>query len=185
MPTLRVTGGSLGAKGINDSIAASLDKLNAAGIQVLHIVGDRANLEDISKAGYSRMAYCKAMDVAISASDFAVSRAGASTVSEFAATGLPALYIPYPVGNGEQRLNAASIVEAGGGLLIDDSEFNSDYVSSTLIPLISHKKGLIQMSNAAKSQAIIDARERLAECVLESRDTNLALLSIVASRRIR
>ena len=76
------------------------------------------------------------------------------------------------MGNGEQRLNAASIVEAGGGLLIDDSEFNSDYVSSTLIPLISHKKGLIQMSKAAKSQAIIDATERLAEFVLEAMDTN-------------
>jgi UDP-N-acetylglucosamine--N-acetylmuramyl-(pentapeptide) pyrophosphoryl-undecaprenol N-acetylglucosamine transferase len=171
LPTLLVTGGSLGAKSINDSIAESLGRLNAAGIQVLHIVGDRANLEDISQDGYRRMAYCKAMDVAISASDFAVSRAGASTVSEFAATGLPAVYIPYPVGNGEQRLNAASIVKAGGGLIIADAEFNADYVSSTLIPLISHKKGLISMSKAAKSEAIIDATERLAEFVLEAMDT--------------
>jgi UDP-N-acetylglucosamine--N-acetylmuramyl-(pentapeptide) pyrophosphoryl-undecaprenol N-acetylglucosamine transferase len=171
LPTLLVTGGSLGAKSINDSIAASLGQLNAAGIQVLHIVGDRANLEDLSEAGYRRMAYCKAMDVAISASDFAVSRAGASTVSEFAATGLPALYIPYPIGNGEQRLNAASIVKAGGGLFIDDAEFNAEYISSTLIPLISHKKGLLKMSKAAKSEAIIDATQRLSDFVLEALDS--------------
>jgi UDP-N-acetylglucosamine--N-acetylmuramyl-(pentapeptide) pyrophosphoryl-undecaprenol N-acetylglucosamine transferase len=171
LPTLLVTGGSLGAKSINDSIAASLGQLNAAGIQVLHIVGDRANLEDLSEAGYRRMAYCKAMDVAISASDFAVSRAGASTVSEFAATGLPALYIPYPIGNGEQRLNAASIVKAGGGLFIEDAEFNAEYISSTLIPLISHKKGLLKMSKAAKSEAIIDATQRLSDFVLEALDS--------------
>lgn len=171
LPTLLVTGGSLGAKSINDSIAASLGQLNAAGIQVLHIVGDRANLEDLSEAGYRRMSFCKAMDVAISASDFAVSRAGASTVSEFAATGLPALYIPYPIGNGEQRLNAASIVKAGGGLFIDDAEFNAEYISSTLIPLISHKKGLLKMSKAAKSEAIIDATQRLSDFVLEALDS--------------
>ena len=75
------------------------------------------------------------------------------------------------MGNGEQRLNAASIVEAGGGLIIVDSEFNADYISSTLIPLISHKKGLISMSKAAKSEAIIDATERLAEFVLDAMDT--------------
>jgi len=172
LPTLLVTGGSLGAKSINDSIASSLDQLNAAGIQVLHIVGDRANLEEVSRAGYRRMAYCKAMDVAISASDFAVSRAGSSTVSEFAATGLPALYIPYPIGNGEQRLNAASVVKAGGGLLVEDAKFTAEYVSNTLIPLMSHKKGLISMSKAAKSEAIIDATERLSEFVLEALDTN-------------
>jgi len=55
--------------------------------------------------------------------------------------------------------------------MIPDAEFNADFVSSTLIPLISHKKGLISMSNAAKSEAIIDGTERLAEFVLEAMDT--------------
>lgn len=172
LPTLLVTGGSLGAKSINETIIESLEQLNAAGIQVLHIVGDRAQLEEISRPGYRRMAYCQVMDVAIAASNFAVSRAGSSTVSEFTATGLPALYVPYPVGNGEQRFNAISVVEAGGGLLIADSQFKPDYVLGTLIPLISQGKQLQAMSKAARSIGIIDATERLGKLVLKALDTN-------------
>ena len=115
MATLLVTGGSLGAKSINEAIIETRSVLNAAGIQILHIVGDRANLDEVSEAGYRRLAYCDRMDTAIAASDMAVSRAGSSTVSEFAACGLPAIYVPYPVGNGEQKFNAVTIVEAGGG----------------------------------------------------------------------
>ena len=172
LPTLLVTGGSLGAKSINQTIIDSLEQLNAAGIQVLHIVGDRANLEEISRPGYLRMAYCQVMDVAIAASDFAVSRAGSSTVSEFSATGLPAVYVPYPVGNGEQKFNAISVVEAGGGLMVSDSEFTPEYVLGTLIPLISQGKQLKAMSKAAKSIGITDATERLGELVLKALDTN-------------
>jgi len=172
LPTLLVTGGSLGAKSINDTVIQSLEQLNAAGIQVLHIVGDKADLEEITLPGYRRMGYCQVMDVAIAASNFAVSRAGSSTVSEFTATGLPALYVPYPVGNGEQRLNALTVVEAGGGLLVADRDFTPEFVQSSLIPVISHAKGLKTMSKNAKSLGIVDATERLGALVLTALDTN-------------
>ena len=150
----------------------SLEQLNAAGIQVLHIVGDKADLDEITRPGYRRMGYCQVMDVAIAASNFAVSRAGSSTVSEFTATGLPALYVPYPVGNGEQRLNALTVVEAGGGLLVADRDFTPEFVQSSLIPVISHAKGLKTMSKNAKSLGIVDATERLGALVLTALDTN-------------
>lgn len=171
LPTLLVTGGSLGAKRINETIIDSLESLRAAGIQVLHIVGEGANLPDLTEPGYVRMSYCSRMDAAIAASNLAVSRAGASTVSEFAAAGLPAIYIPYPVGNGEQRFNAVSVIEAGGAQLVLDQDFTVDFVSEKVIPILSHAATLKAMSEASKSVSIPDATQRLRDLVMRTVDT--------------
>lgn len=172
MPTLLVTGGSLGARSINEALLASLDSLIAAGIQVFHIVGDNAKLDPVQQPGYVRVSYCDRMDAAIAAADLAISRAGASTVSEFSACGLPAIYVPYPVGNGEQRFNAVNVVEAGGGRLVLDREFTSEYLVSEVIPILSHTATIKQMSEAAKSKGIPDATERLRALVLEAVNTS-------------
>ncbi|MCF8528329.1 MAG: undecaprenyldiphospho-muramoylpentapeptide beta-N-acetylglucosaminyltransferase [Aquiluna sp.] len=172
MPTILVTGGSLGAKSINETVIAALPAIRAAGVQVLHIVGDRAGLPDLREPSYVRMAYCQRMDAAIAAANLAISRAGSSTVSEFAAVGLPAIYIPYPVGNGEQKFNAATLIEAGGGKLISDKDFSVDYVLREVIPLLSHTKSLIQMRKAAFSTGIPDATQRLSALVLSAVDTD-------------
>ena len=163
--TLLVTGGSLGAKRINETIEASRVALRAAGIQVLHIVGERSGLEDISEPFYRRIGYCDRMDLAIAASDFAVARAGAATVSEFAAVGLPAIYVPYPVGNGEQALNATDVCAEGGGRIVLDAEFTPDAVSSIVIPMVSSPKVLKQMSQAAMAVGFADGTKRLFELV--------------------
>lgn len=163
--TLLVTGGSLGAKRINETIESARKVLSAAGIQVLHIVGGKSDLPELKTKDYVRINYCDRMDLAISAASFAVSRAGASTVSEFAAVGLPAVYIPYAVGNGEQKLNVATLVKAGGGVVVPDSEFTPEYVAEVLIPLISNSKELQQMSIAAKSSGISDGTSRLLRLV--------------------
>lgn len=159
--TLLVTGGSLGAKKINDSVEAARKVLSAAGIQVLHIVGGRSDLPEVSQKDFVRIAYCDRMDLAIAASDFAISRAGASTVSEFAAVGLPAAYVPYPVGNGEQKLNVADLVSAGGGIMVADASFTPSYISETLVPLLSNTKELSQMAKAAKSAGVANGSSRL------------------------
>lgn len=159
--TLLVTGGSLGAKRINDTIVDSRKVLSAAGIQVLHIVGGRSELEEVREKDYVRIAYCDRMDLAIAASNFAVSRAGASTVSEFAAVGLPAVYVPYPVGNGEQRFNVADIEAAGGGLVVADADFDAAFVATQLVPLISSSKALADMSKKARQSGVADGTARL------------------------
>jgi UDP-N-acetylglucosamine--N-acetylmuramyl-(pentapeptide) pyrophosphoryl-undecaprenol N-acetylglucosamine transferase len=171
LPTLLVTGGSLGAKSINDAVLESLPKLQAAGIQVLHILGGQSPEPERSEPGYVSLKYCNRMDAAIAASDFAISRAGASTVSEFAACGLPAVYVPYPVGNGEQRLNAVTVVEAGGGLIVRDADFTSQYIETELIPKVSHRGTLDAMSKSAKSQGIPDSTLRLKALVLQAVNT--------------
>lgn len=163
--TLLVTGGSLGAKTINQTTDDSRNVLKAAGIQVLHIVGGKSEFDEISDDDYKRIKYCDQMELAIAASDFAVARAGASTVSEFAAVGLPAIYVPYPVGNGEQKLNVSELVSAGGGVLVADHEFTAQYVAEKLVPLISNTKLLGQMSAAAKEYGIADGTDRLFKLV--------------------
>ncbi|MFM5903726.1 MAG: UDP-N-acetylglucosamine--N-acetylmuramyl-(pentapeptide) pyrophosphoryl-undecaprenol N-acetylglucosamine transferase [Microbacteriaceae bacterium] len=164
-PTLLVTGGSLGAKRINETIEQSRVALKAAGIQVLHIVGPRSELPEVDEPLYRRIGYCDRMDLAIAASTLAVARAGAATVSEFAAIGLPAIYVPYPVGNGEQALNAKDLCEAGGGVMVLDQDFTPETVLNAVIPLASSPKQLKQMRQAALEQGIGNGTERLFDLV--------------------
>jgi UDP-N-acetylglucosamine--N-acetylmuramyl-(pentapeptide) pyrophosphoryl-undecaprenol N-acetylglucosamine transferase len=107
------------------------------------------------------------MELAISASDFAISRAGAATVSEFSAVGLPALYVPYPVGNGEQSFNLVDVVAAGGGLSVLDADFTPEYVRSVLIPMLSDTKKLSSMSLAAREAGVLDGTERFLKLIDE------------------
>jgi len=165
LTTLLVTGGSLGAKRINETIEASRALLEAAGIQIIHIVGSRAQLPDMSEGGYRRISYCDRMDLALAAADFAVARSGAATVSEFAAVGIPAVLVPYPVGNGEQKLNARDLVEAGGALIVDDAQFTPEYVRTKLIPTLSNSKLIKEMSAKALSVGVQDGAKRLLELV--------------------
>ena len=146
--TLLVTGGSLGARSLNQTIESSRALLSAAGIQVLHIIGGASELEEVSEPEFRRVRYVDQMELAIAASDFAVSRAGAATVSEFSAIGLPALYVPYPVGNGEQKFNLQDVLAAGGAVTVSDAEFTPDYVRATLIPMLSDTKRLAEMSES-------------------------------------
>jgi UDP-N-acetylglucosamine--N-acetylmuramyl-(pentapeptide) pyrophosphoryl-undecaprenol N-acetylglucosamine transferase len=163
--TLLVTGGSLGAKKLNDTIEASRVWLKNAGIQVLHITGDRSDLEPETTADFVRLKYCDRMDLAITAADFAVCRAGSATVSEFAAVGLPAVYVPYPVGNGEQRFNVADILAAQGGLVCSDADFTPEFVQNKLIPLVSNSRNRNQMAAAAKTVGVPDGAQRLLNLV--------------------
>lgn len=163
LATLLVTGGSLGAKRINDAVSKASDALDAAGIQVLHIIGGASDLEEMSSKLVTRIRYCDRMELAIAAADLAVARSGASTVCEFGAFGLPAVFVPYPIGNGEQRFNAEPLVEAGGAISIQDSNFTAEFVRDRVIPLISNTKRLKQMSLSAKKVSITRGTENLFE----------------------
>lgn len=165
LTTLLVTGGSLGAKRINETIESSRQWLEAAGVQVIHIVGSRAGLPELIDGGYRRISYCDRMDLALAAADFAVARSGAATVSEFAAVGLPAVFVPYPVGNGEQKRNAEELVEVGGAVMVEDAQFTPEYVRSVLIPLLSNAKRVKEMSSNAKSVGVVDGSRRLLDLV--------------------
>ena len=148
-PILLAFGGSLGARRINAALAGSWNDILGAGWQVLHATGEKNAVDDHPEPGYAVVPYIDRMDLALAAADLIVARAGASTVSEISALGIPAVYVPYPVGNGEQRLNAASAVSSGAARLIDDAEFTPDRVRSEILPMLADRDVLERMTASA------------------------------------
>lgn len=171
-PTLLVFGGSQGAASLNRAATGAADALTAAGVQVLHARGPKNT--DVAvpprAAGqppYVVVDYLERMDLAYAAADLALCRAGAVTVAELSAVGLPAAFVPLPIGNGEQRRNALPVVEAGGGLLVDDAELSPAWIGERLVPLLTDPAALTGYAAHAAAAGVPDADERLADIVLE------------------
>ena len=82
------------------------------------------------------------------------------------AVGLPAAFVPLPIGNGEQALNAHPVVQAGGGLLIDDEAMTPAWVDQVVVPLVQDTERLALMSAAATDLVPRDADARLARMVM-------------------
>jgi UDP-N-acetylglucosamine--N-acetylmuramyl-(pentapeptide) pyrophosphoryl-undecaprenol N-acetylglucosamine transferase len=160
-PVLLVTGGSTGARSLNRTIASSIDLILGAGWQVLHIAGEKSEIADPGLPGYVLLKYCDRMELAIAVADLAVSRAGSATVSEFTAIGVPAIYVPYPVGNGEQRFNAADVVAVGGAQLVLDAAFTPAWVAASLVPLLLDRATIAEMAVRAASVGKLDGTDRM------------------------
>ncbi|QCB98158.1 undecaprenyldiphospho-muramoylpentapeptide beta-N-acetylglucosaminyltransferase [Arthrobacter sp. PAMC25564] len=172
-PALIVTGGSSGAQSINRTLAASIDALAEAGIQTLHITGRGKAVHDadgrpLSAPGYRQVEYVDGMESVYAAADLLLARAGAATVCEVAAVGLPAVFVPLPIGNGEQALNAAGLVDSGGALMVADNAFTPAWVSENIIPLMLDDERLARMAASSEHLGIRDADRRMAGLVLEA-----------------
>lgn len=170
LPVLLVTGGSQGARSLNNAVFGAAGWLRDAGIQVLHIIGPRNGADaPVTHTGvpYVATTYVDRMDLAYSAADFALCRAGAMTCAELTAVGLPAAYVPLPIGNGEQRLNALPIVQHGGGILVADEELSSEWIRDRLLPVLVNIDQVADMSAAAASLGRGDADRWLAEAVIK------------------
>jgi UDP-N-acetylglucosamine--N-acetylmuramyl-(pentapeptide) pyrophosphoryl-undecaprenol N-acetylglucosamine transferase len=168
---LLVFGGSQGAQSINRAVAAAAKDFAAAGISVLHAHGPK-NVLDLREPAegdppYVAVPYLSRMDLAYAAADLAICRSGAMTVAEVTAVGLPAVYVPLPIGNGEQRLNALPVVSAGGGLLVADSELTPDFLASTVCGLLGDERELAAMTSAAALAGHRDAAQRVAQVALD------------------
>jgi UDP-N-acetylglucosamine--N-acetylmuramyl-(pentapeptide) pyrophosphoryl-undecaprenol N-acetylglucosamine transferase len=168
-PTLLVTGGSQGARRLNQSVSGAAAALAGAGVQVLHVVGPQGEARpDTAGVPYVVVDFVDRMDLAYAAADLVVCRAGASSVTEAAALGLPAVFVPLPIGNGEQHLNARPVVDAGGGLLVKDADLTSVWVADTVPGLATDVGRLATMGAAAAALIPRDADERLARIVLDA-----------------
>lgn len=163
-PTLFVFGASQGARSINLAMAGAAKALTAAGIQVLHIMGARNEPVDIPPdlaSPYVTVKFLSEMELGYAAADLALCRGGAITCAETAAVGLPAIYVPLPYGNGEQRRNALPVVEAGGGILVDDADLTPDWIERTVVPLLRDPARVAAMSAAAAGYGRRDGDEAL------------------------
>lgn len=164
-PVLLVFGGSLGAQRLNDAIADSWRDILDAGWQLLHVTGERSDLEDPRVPGYTMRRYVDRMDLAFALADLIVSRSGSATVSEVSALGIPALYVPYSVGNGEQRLNAGSAVAAGAAELLDDATFDGDAVRRLVVPLLGDPERIARMAAAAENVGTRNGTENVIQLI--------------------
>lgn len=174
-PTVLVTGGSLGAKRLNEAFAACVRELSDAGVQVLHVTGNGKTFEPAALGGGARYVvaeYCDRMDLAYAAADLVVSRAGAGMVCELTAVGLPAVYVPLPIGNGEQRFNVADVVAAGGGIVVDDADVTPEWVRSVVLPLALDADRLAAMAAASAATGTRDGDELLADLVEQAATTS-------------
>lgn len=179
-PVLVLTGGSSGAQRLNETLASVAGELTSSGVQVLHLTG-RGKAEPVRRtvdglapelaALYDVREYLSEMHLAYAVADLVVCRSGAGTVCELAALGLPGVLVPLPVGNGEQRLNAAPLLGAGGAVLVDDEDFTPAWFRESVLPLLSDPAALARMSAAARSVGVPDAAARVTELVLRAAGT--------------
>jgi UDP-N-acetylglucosamine--N-acetylmuramyl-(pentapeptide) pyrophosphoryl-undecaprenol N-acetylglucosamine transferase len=180
LPVLLVFGGSQGAKSLNQALVGAAGAIRSAGVQILHVTGPRnlgesqaadspltSEMAQSSAVPYVTLPYVDRMDLAYAAADFALCRAGAMTCAELTAVGLPAAYVPLPIGNGEQRLNALPIAARGGGLLVEDAELTADWIKTSLLPVLTNIDQVAGMSEAAAAMGRKDADRWLAKAVIE------------------
>jgi UDP-N-acetylglucosamine--N-acetylmuramyl-(pentapeptide) pyrophosphoryl-undecaprenol N-acetylglucosamine transferase len=170
LPVLLVFGASQGARSINLAMSGAARAVSAAGVQVLHITGARNDEVEVPRdlpVPYVTVRYLEAMELAYAAADLVLSRSGAMTCAELAAVGLPAVYVPYPHSNQEQRRNARPVVSAGGGLLVDDSLLGPAWIERHVLPLLRDPDRLAAMGAAAAAFGRRDGDEALYDFMME------------------
>jgi UDP-N-acetylglucosamine--N-acetylmuramyl-(pentapeptide) pyrophosphoryl-undecaprenol N-acetylglucosamine transferase len=134
-----IMGGSQGSVAINAVTAEVLPTLSVKKIFVMHSVG-RKNILPAATDLYRPLAYVDEMADVYLGSDLIIARSGAVTCSEFRALGRYALFVPLPIGNGEQFHNARELVAEGRAEVIDQKKFNAQYLESTIDSLLESSR---------------------------------------------
>ena len=135
-PLIFIMGGSQGSVAINNVISSVVSMFNEKSLSVLHSVG-KLNALPQATGGYKPVAYVDAMADAYLAADLIIGRSGAVTCSEFRALGRYALFVPLPIGNGEQFVNAASLVADNRAEVITQKDFTSAFLHSQMAGLLA------------------------------------------------
>ena len=175
LKTLLVFGGSRGAHSINLALSKVLNRLLDF-CQIVHICGrldahwvegQRAELPAHLQARYKAHAYLhEEMALALAAADLVVARAGAATLGELPALGLPSVLVPYPYAGRHQELNADYLVSHGAAVKIDNADLEGKLLP-TVMELLGNEELLIQMGERAHSLARSEAAQRIADVLRE------------------
>jgi UDP-N-acetylglucosamine--N-acetylmuramyl-(pentapeptide) pyrophosphoryl-undecaprenol N-acetylglucosamine transferase len=174
--TLLILGGSQGAQAVNSLITEALCSFSDAELQqirVIHQTGDRD--EELVKSAYRKRGidaevagFFTQMHEVYEKADLLISRAGATTLSEIAVLGKPAILIPYPyAADNHQEKNGQYYVSGGGAVQFSQKELTAKHLGETILGLMNNEKKLETMGAAMKRLAFPDAAERIVACCLE------------------
>ncbi len=176
-PLVVISGGSLGAQKINDTL---IDLLKMGGQDYYGIIastGERNYEAVMQRIKEEKIRLCENkkilpyihdMDAVLQRADLAVTRAGAITVSELCALGKPAILIPSPnVTNDHQTYNARTMEKSGAAVLLPESELSAEVLAGQIKTLLSSRTHLENMANAARECAITDACTRIYAWLME------------------
>jgi UDP-N-acetylglucosamine--N-acetylmuramyl-(pentapeptide) pyrophosphoryl-undecaprenol N-acetylglucosamine transferase len=159
-PLIFCFGGSQGSAALNSVISKAQPSLHAAGIQILHGVGSANSLPD-SGDGYRAQSYITDMATAYLAADLVISRSGAVTCAEVNTLGKFALFIPLPIGNGEQELNGLDLVGQSRAEIVQQKNFTSEWLLANITQLLAKSSA----APAHGSPVDIEAASKIASLI--------------------
>jgi UDP-N-acetylglucosamine--N-acetylmuramyl-(pentapeptide) pyrophosphoryl-undecaprenol N-acetylglucosamine transferase len=172
-PTVLLFGGSQGAHALNVALTEALPSINArvAGIHIVHQTGERDY--DATAAAYLRSGvsgevspFIDDMPSAFANTDLLICRSGASTVAEVAASGKPAIFIPFPGATDDHQLrNAEALAEAGAAVLLPEKELTPGRLTDLVAELLGDRDRLARMSVKARALSHSNAAREIAELV--------------------
>ncbi len=166
MPTLLVMGGSQGAHAINQAMMQAAGKFGGD-LQIIHIAGERDApilFHAYKAAGLPAhvVDFCENMHLAYAAADFALSRAGATSIAELTAAHVPAVLVPYPYAQGDhQRANARAAAAQGWAAVIDPAELTAERVVREVRQLLSRPEVVEKMRARAAAAGGSDPAQRI------------------------
>ncbi|MBS4033915.1 MAG: undecaprenyldiphospho-muramoylpentapeptide beta-N-acetylglucosaminyltransferase [Ignavibacterium sp.] len=165
LKTLLILGGSLGAASINKVVADHIDELKKLNVQIIWQTGSQyfENYKNLNDERVKVLAFIDEMDKAYSVCNLVIARAGASTISELAALGLPSILIPSPnVAENHQYHNAKSLSDADAAILIEDKNLTENFINAVSTVIFVEEK-LKNLSNKIKNFSKPDAANQIAK----------------------
>jgi UDP-N-acetylglucosamine--N-acetylmuramyl-(pentapeptide) pyrophosphoryl-undecaprenol N-acetylglucosamine transferase len=158
---LLITGGSQGARHINEAVWGALDGLVKRFEEVVHVAG-RQGADGVARharPGYRGLTFTDDMPALMSEADLVVGRAGVGTIAEISAVGLPMVLVPGTFGGGHQEENAKAMVDAGAAVRIGDADLDPEGLVAALDSLTPDK--LRSMASASSTVGRRDAAQRV------------------------
>ena len=179
-PLILSMGGSLGAKVINEAVTQLiceryqrrdcyfLHATGESGVGMIDLIQNEKKIDLNENKHIMLREYIDDMDVCMSAADLVICRAGASTLSELEALGKPSILIPYPyAAENHQYYNAMALVNNSAAIMFEEKDFTGDKLIETVDGLLEDRARLASIGKNARSLAVLNASERIADCICE------------------
>ena len=169
VPVIVVFGGSQGAVSVNRLVRESAPAWFEAGAYVVHLTGNQdTEADSLKHSQYISMPFYDNMAGLLQRANLAISRSGAGSVTELAVCGVPAILIPYPyAAEDHQTYNAQVYTKAGAGILFQQKELTAEKLQNQVLELLQSSEELQKMSEKAKTVAVPESAEKLAQLVRE------------------